>query len=47
MRHDFTKPSHITSAEELQKKLRLPIYMLILVGLFLIAMLSFFITQTL
>lgn len=45
MQHDFSKPSHVTSAEELRKKQRLPIYMLILVGLFLVAMLSFLISH--
>ena len=46
MQHDFSKPSHVTSAEELKRKQRLPIYMLILIGLFLVAMLSFLISHT-
>lgn len=45
MQHDFSKPSHVTSAEELKRKQRLPIYMLILIGMFLVAMLSFLISH--
>ena len=41
MRHDFNKPSYMTSSEDLAQKKRLPIYMLILVGLFLIALLVY------
>lgn len=45
MRHDFSKPSHVTSAEEITQKKRLPVYMLILVGLFLVAMLLYMIAN--
>ncbi len=45
MRHDFSKPSHVTSAEEITHKKRLPVYMLILVGLFLVAMLLYMIAN--
>ena len=41
MRHDFSKPSHVTSADEITQKNRLPIYMLILVGLFLLSLLIY------
>lgn len=41
MQHDFSRPSHVTSREEIQQKRRLPVYMLILVGLFLFAMLLY------
>lgn len=41
MRHDFNKPSYITSREDIAHKNRLPIYMLILVGLFLISLLVY------
>ena len=37
MRHDFSKPSHIISTEEMIQKRRLPVYMLILSGLFLVS----------
>jgi len=46
MQHDFNKPTHVTSDEELQKKKRLPIYMLILIGLFLVAMLCYLISHS-
>ncbi len=32
--HDFSKPPHVTSPEETAKKRRLPVYILIIVGLF-------------
>lgn len=41
MRHDFSKPSHVTSMADITQKKRLPVYMLILVGLFLLAMLVY------
>ncbi len=41
MRHDFNKPSYVTSNEEITHKNRLPIYMLILVGLFLVSLLIY------
>ena len=36
--HDFSKPPHVTSPEETAKKRRLPVYILIIVGLFLLAL---------
>jgi len=45
MRHDFSKPSHVTSAKEVTQKKRLPIYILVLVGLFLLAMLVYMIAN--
>ncbi|WP_445115145.1 hypothetical protein [Acinetobacter sp. WZC-1] len=41
MRHDFNRPSHVTTEEELNHKKRLPVYMLMLVGLFLMALLVY------
>ncbi|WP_171263489.1 hypothetical protein [Acinetobacter sp. ANC 4999] len=41
MQHDFNKPSHVTTPEEVKQKKRLPVYMLILVGLFFIALLVY------
>ncbi|WP_171334201.1 hypothetical protein [Acinetobacter sp. CFCC 10889] len=41
MKHDFSRPSHAISAEEITQKKRLPVYMLILVGLFLVALLVY------
>lgn len=41
MRHDFNKPSYVTSSEEISHKNRLPIYMLILVGIFLLSLLIY------
>ena len=38
MQHDFNKPSHVTSVEEVNQKKRLPVYMLIHVGLFLLSL---------
>lgn len=41
MTHDFNKPPHTTSSEENTQKKRIPVYMLILVGIFLIALLFY------
>ena len=38
MSHDFNKPPHVTSAEEVQKKKRMPVFILIAVGVFLLAL---------
>ena len=44
--HDFSKPQpHVASKEEIAKKRRLPVYMLILVGIFLIALLVYMIAD--
>ncbi len=45
MQHDFSKPSHVTSREEVEYKRRLPVYMLIIVGLFLLAMLIYMVAD--
>lgn len=40
MMHDFSKPQpHVASKEEIARKRKLPVYMLIIVGLFLLALL--------
>lgn len=41
MKHDFSKPAHVTSSAENAQKKRLPVYMLIVVGLFLVALLVY------
>lgn len=41
MTHDFNKPPHTESAEEVQKKKRIPVYILMLIGIFLIALLFY------
>ncbi|ENU57302.1 hypothetical protein FHR28_000542 [Acinetobacter sp. BIGb0196] len=45
MKHDFNKPSYVTSTEDITHKNRLPIYMLILVGLFLVSLLVYMIAD--
>lgn len=45
MKHDFNKPSYVTSTEDKTHKNRLPIYMLILVGLFLVSLLVYMIAD--
>ena len=37
MTHDFNKPPHVISAEEKTHKKRVPVYILILIGIFFIA----------
>ena len=40
--HDFSKPQpYVASKEEIERKRKLPVYMLLLVGVFLIALLVF------
>ncbi|OTG65649.1 hypothetical protein B9T25_11080 [Acinetobacter sp. ANC 4470] len=41
MTHDFNKPPHIISAEEKTHKKRVPVYILILIGIFFIALLAY------
>jgi len=41
MTHDFSKPPHVQTPEERQKKKRVPVYMLALVGIFFIALLLY------
>ncbi len=41
MKHDFSKPAHVTSATENMQKKRLPVYILVIVGLFLVALLVY------
>lgn len=44
--HDFSKPQpHVASKEEIARKRKLPVYMLIIVGIFLIALLVFMIAD--
>ncbi len=46
MMHDFSKPQpHVASKEELARKRKLPVYMLIIVGLFLLALLIFMVAD--
>lgn len=41
MKHDFSKPTHVTSTAENMQKKRLPVYILVVVGLFLVALLVY------
>ncbi|MCY1162282.1 hypothetical protein D9M71_26300 [compost metagenome] len=41
MTHDFNKPPHVISAEEKTHKKRVPVYILILIGIFFIALLAY------
>lgn len=34
MPHDLNKPPHVNSAEDIKRKKRIPVYMLVLVGIF-------------
>ncbi|WP_034602662.1 hypothetical protein [Acinetobacter sp. NIPH 284] len=44
--HDFSKPQpHVASREEIAKKKKLPVYMLIIVGVFLIALLVYMVAD--
>ena len=43
--HDFSKPPHVTSPEETAKKRRLPVYILIIVGLFLLALVVYMVAD--
>lgn len=46
MMHDFSKPQpHVASREEIAKKRKLPVYMLIIVGIFLIALLVYMVAD--
>ena len=46
MTHDFNKPPHVISATEKTQKKRVPVYILILVGIFLIAVLAYMFADT-
>ncbi|MEB6566188.1 hypothetical protein MXL26_12675 [Acinetobacter towneri] len=41
MPHDFNKPPHVSSTEEITRKKRIPVFMLMLVGIFLLALLFY------
>ena len=44
--HDFSKPQpHVASQEEVAKKRKLPIYILVIVGIFLIALLVYMVAD--
>ncbi len=44
--HDFNKPQpHVASKEEIERKRKLPVYMLIMVGVFLLALLIYMISD--
>lgn len=46
MTHDFNKPPHVTSEEAKNQKKRRPVYILILVGVFLLALLAYMFADT-
>ena len=41
MTHDFNRPPHVTSNEEVTQKKRLPVYILGIVGVFLLALILY------
>lgn len=44
--HDFSKPQpHVASQKEVAKKRKLPIYILVIVGIFLIALLIYMVAD--
>ena len=44
--HDFSKPQpHVASPKEVAKKRKLPIYILVIVGIFLIALLVYMVAD--
>lgn len=44
--HDFSKPQpHVASKEEVARKRKLPVYMLIIVGIFLVALLVYMVAD--
>ena len=46
MMHDFSKPQpHVASREEIAEEKKLPVYMLIIVGGFLIALLVYMVAD--
>lgn len=46
MTHDFNKPPHVMTPEEKMQKKRLPVYILILVGVFFVALLVYMFADT-
>lgn len=45
MTHDFNKPPHVTSTEEVTRKKRIPVFILILVGIFLASLIFYMISD--
>ncbi|MCU4414714.1 hypothetical protein KTH71_11845 [Acinetobacter sp. WU_MDCI_Axc73] len=46
MTHDFNKPSpHTSSPEDTEKKRRLPVYILAIVGIFLVALIVYMVAD--
>ncbi|CAG67655.1 MULTISPECIES: flagellar basal body-associated FliL family protein [Acinetobacter] len=46
MKHDFSKPSsHTSTPEETEKKRKLPVYILIFVGIFLVALIAYMVAD--
>lgn len=46
MKHDFSKPSsHTSTPEETEKKRKLPVYILIFVGIFLVALIVYMVAD--
>jgi hypothetical protein len=41
MKHDFNKPPHVTNAEEVKQKKRIPVFMLIIAGIFLASLIFY------
>jgi flagellar basal body-associated protein FliL len=46
MKHDYSKPSsHASSPEETERKRKLPVYILIVVGIFLVALIAYMVAD--
>ena len=45
MAHDFNKPPHVTNEEEVTRKKRIPVFILILVGIFLASLIFYMIAD--
>lgn len=41
MTHDFNKPPHTSSSEETTQKKRIPVYILVLIGIFFVALIIY------
>ena len=45
MKHDFNKPPHVTNPEEIKQKKRIPVFILILTGIFLASLIFYMLTD--
>ncbi|NHB57584.1 hypothetical protein [Acinetobacter shaoyimingii] len=45
MTHDFNKPPHVTTQEEVKQKKRIPVFILILVGIFLASFIFYIVSD--